>query len=528
MGHAGTNHTAVAALAAMIVWGWMCPYGASACLGLEPSLPPVAQSTGAPLPASGSPAEPPGDRSKTEQTAGRENPSEATEQTQPPGPSQRESGGDRRTLIESLGSAVELFDLVGVSPGDWATLSDGVPWQSGEDPVLLKVLYHLRRSFQPIDLERWAHDLPEEKTLREQPDRFRGEVFRLSGHVVEVSIREIPAEKAAAMQMPRYYRCRMQLEGRAGTAVVFAAAVPQSWFPKLPHSVLADALGVFLKWEGRSPEDPAPVFAARRIAWYPDNPLGRLGMDVGLLDELRPPQVQSDGRSVSPRDVPLEQLRLTAKKRECFFQMLAAAGRAQPGALLQAAEQELARRNEKRFDVAPLFNHPYEHLGRLVVLSGTARQVVPVEVGDAQIAERFGITRYHQIALYTDDSQGNPLIVCVRRLPKGMPTGAGPQFGEYVTVAGFFFGPWAYRRPPRADEPADQFRWQLAPLLIADEPVWHLRPVPQQNPWIGAMVSGVLLAILASVLWAAWRAGKRTVPTLKAVQGGTSGDRHHG
>ncbi len=428
-------------------------------------------------------------------------------------PPETEGGGDRVVSIESFSSAVELFELLGISLGDWATLSDGAAWQSSENSVLFKVLYHLRRSFRPRDLERWARELPTEKLLVEQPDQFRGELFRLSGRVVEVSRLNVPPEKATSMQMSQYYRCRMELEGTADVAEVFAAAVPQSWFPKLPEVVPVRVYGVFLKWSAKGPEGATLVFAARRVAWYPDTLLGKLGMDVGLLDELKPRGVKSDARSISPRDVPLQQLRLSAAKRECFYQMLAAAGRAARGTLLAAARAELARRGAEQFDVAPLFNRPYEHLGQLVVLSGTVRQVIPIEVDEADVVARFGITRYYQMALYTDDSQGNPLIVCVRRLPRGMPTGTGPQYGEYVTVAGFFFGPWAYRRPPRTDEPPDQFRWQLAPLLIADEPVWLLRPTGEQDTWIGVVAGALLIVLLACILWAAWRAGKRNEAT---------------
>jgi len=42
------------------------------------------------------------------------------------------------------------------------------------------------------------------------------------------------------------------------------------------------------------------------------------------------------------------------------------------------------------------------------------------------------------------------VVFCVRELPKGMPMGDGPDYSEYVEVAGFFFKTWAYSPRARA------------------------------------------------------------------------------
>ncbi len=64
--------------------------------------------------------------------------------------------------------------------------------------------------------------------------------------------------------------------------------------------------------------------------------------------------------------------------------------------------------------MVPLFNEPASQRGRLVLLSGSARDVLRVDVPDRDIQERFGIRHYYQVHLFTDDSQGNSLIICVR------------------------------------------------------------------------------------------------------------------
>jgi hypothetical protein len=183
--------------------------------------------------------------------------------------------------------------------------------------------------------------------------------------------------------------------------------------------------------------------------------------------------------------------------------------------LTRAAEQQLEQSGAASSSVVPLFNDPKEQRGRLVMLEGTARRVVRVAV-DAETAARFGFDHYYNLFLVTDDSQGNPLVFCVRWLPEGMPLGDGPGYGERVRVAGFFLKSWAYRPHAAAQTggPEDGLkpRLQLAPLLIGREPVWY----PQQQPaanWLLGLILGGLFALLLLGIWLAlwWygRADKR-------------------
>ena len=229
------------------------------------------------------------------------------------------------------------------------------------------------------------------------------------------------------------------------------------------------------------------------------SPLGDLGVDVSLLDDVKP----------GP---------LTSRSRESFYQILAAVGRAEPGELLATAEADLGRSGRDRFSVVPLFNDPESMRGRLVVLSGTAREVLLVHVPDRDIRDRFGIDHYYQVSLFTEDSQDNPLVFCVRDIPPGMPTGAGPGYAEDVTVAGFYFKPWAYRsRAAVEDEPAEGaskigVSIRLAPLLIGREVQWHPSEVRGNNSMAAAAAAGALLLLVAVVwlvLWLASRGDER-------------------
>ena len=373
----------------------------------------------------------------------------------------------------------ELLHLFGIDQSHFDHVADGVPWRESENELLLKIVFRLPR-FRLTEIEGWARDDLEPAELAEDPEAYRGEIFRLFGRVISLTAVEPPPEVVQLFELSRYYRCEFLLDGQQ-SAVVFARTVPQAWKTDEPIDESAGALGMFLKVGSEDLNRPQPYFVASRIAWHPPTRLGKLGMDVGLFDDLKKRKDR----------------RLTADNRECFYQMLAAAGRAKPGQLLQEANEQLRHSGDESFSVVPLFNQPAEQHGRLVALSGTAREVSRIRVEDEDIQTRFGIDHYYQLFLFTDDSQGNPLVFCVRELPPEMPTGKGPQFGEHVTVAGFFFNTWAYR--------SRQQTGQLAPLLIGRQPVWQPRQGVSSNPVVGVIAGAVFVLLLLGIWLAMWR-----------------------
>jgi hypothetical protein len=134
--------------------------------------------------------------------------------------------------------------------------------------------------------------------------------------------------------------------------------------------------------------------------------------------------------------------------------------------------------------------------------------VIPIRVGDEDVRARFGIDRYYQVFLFTEDSQSNPLLFCVRELPEGMPLGEGFQFAEQVRVAGFFFNTWAYRNRQPGDGVTARTQWQLAPLLIGRDLHWHPAEAPASNPLLGAIAAGLFVVALLGVWLALWRYGR--------------------
>jgi hypothetical protein len=399
-----------------------------------------------------------------------------------------------------ISSPQELLELRGVEPSHYRMLVDGRPVDMNEQEALLRFLYAINK-IDLGDVERWGQTTFSLTRQAAQPNDGRGGFFRVAGRVTGVAIERPLPEVVDRFEMDHYYRCELRLEG-GGTAWVYAVDIPDKWAIDQPMDERASLDGCFLKWRVNDPGPAEPVFAAQRVAWHPPTILGDLEMDVGLFDDVKNREA------------------ILARERECFFQLLAAAGR--------AGINELARRTQdgpprppsppvKRsrlkqlvdsaqtepphdYSVVPLFNDPDKQHGELVALTGTTRSVreVLISVSDPDIVKRFGFDRYYQVELITDDSQGNPLVFCVRELPAGFPQGADVR--ELVRIPGFFFKTWSYRQQ-RLDD-AQPVRRQLAPMLVGRAPLW-LRP--PESPYLKVVSICLFFLAVAGAGWAAWR-----------------------
>lgn len=396
----------------------------------------------------------------------------------------------------------EMFRSLGVDDSFFERLADGGPLELPETESVLRVLFRLRL-FPPAELQRWALAPDKLAEAIVKPELSRGLIFRLRGRVTEVEPIKPDADAAQRYELVRYFRCRLLLDGSNEPVNIYTENVPKEWQDGAEPDASSGAFGVFMKVAGKIDQKPLVVFAAPRVAWYPDNLLGRLGMDVGLLDTVQ------------------NQKPIVAEDREAFYQMLAAAGRAKPGQLIQQAEEDLAntpenwrwrnRQNELEYSVEPLFNEAATQEGRLVELFGAARRVDEIRLDktlDADVIARFGFDHYYTVSLFTDDSQGNPLTFCVLELPEGMPYGNLPHYGETVRIAGFFFKTWSYAVPKLADSslsPAKGKKHQLSPLLIGQSVKWY--PVRKQatNTTASVIFGGLLILIIVLVWIVGWR-----------------------
>ncbi|MCX7426535.1 MAG: hypothetical protein NTW96_13045 [Planctomycetia bacterium] len=385
----------------------------------------------------------------------------------------------------------DLLRQAGIDDSQFARLVDRKPWTPDEDELLEKVMFRLG-SFPLGDVERWARRQIDFKLLAKSPEAERGQFFHLRGRVASIEVIRPPAEVARRFELEAYYRAEFVIDDRPDQqpAIVFTRVVPKAWRNGGKIDQPAGAWAMFLKLAHDAPDRPEPVFAAARIAWHPATLLGKLGMDTGLLDEL------GDRRAI------------VGSERECFYQMLAAVGRARPGELLAAADAGLRATGKDRYSVEPLFNDPAAERGSLVALSGTVRRAVRVRVEDPDIVKRFGIDHYYELYLFTDDSQGNPLVFCVRDLPEDMPSGDGPRYGESVRVAGFFLKSWSYRPGAGPEGERPEHARQLAPLLVGREPVWYPPPGTSSTTLVGAVAGAAFLLVLLGVWLVAWRYGR--------------------
>ena len=395
----------------------------------------------------------------------------------------------------------DLLERFGIDQSQFDRLIDGRPISDGETEALLKIMFRLPQINQ-VNLHQWASRDWTAAGLFEDAESHRGQTFYLAGQVRRVDTHEPLPEVAARFELPRYFRCELVLAESEQPAVVYVRKVPDPWRIGEPVDYRVTGYGLLLKFASETAEQPKPVFVAERLGWHPPTLLGKLGMDVGLFDEIE------------------HQKGLTSRDREAFYQMLAAVGRAKSGQLRRKAQEILkeSEPNQKRsdsdtFSVVPLFNDdPDSQVGRLVVLEGAAKRVARIRINDPDILARFGIDHYYEIALFPHDSQDNPVFFCVRDLPKGMPTGDGPRYAEQVRVAGFYFKKWAYRvdsSDPAAQTDPAKPTLQLAPLLIGRQPVWYPHKAPERNTFAGAIAGGLFVLALLGIWFVLWRLNRR-------------------
>ena len=398
------------------------------------------------------------------------------------------SGGDAvisnsaNGVTRPVATSRELLALFGVGPEQLnAFVDDRIAGTEASD--ILPLLYAARRS-PLVDVERLAHPQGALTELMEDPAAARGMIVRVEGFVRRVE-RLVPDEAARRrFELDAYFRSEMLVKNPPRVVVVYSAFVPEAWKKGEPIDERASVYGFFAgravlrePTENRNDDErDVAVLVARRVASHPATPLGDLGMDVGLFDDVS------------------NRTRLSAEERECFYQLLAALKRADTAELVH-------RKRGDTDDVAPLFNEPDAQKGRLVALEGTAKRAIEVLVDDPEVTRRFGFDRYYEVEIFTDDSQSNPIVFCVLNLPADMPR--GEDITANVRIVGFFLKAWAY---PRGGGGGESRELQVAPLLIARELGYRPLAASDSTGWI---VGGLFIAGLVAVSWLMWRSARR-------------------
>lgn len=383
----------------------------------------------------------------------------------------------------SVANARDLMGVYGIDGNEFKKFWDGRPLGDDETEILLRILSRLK-DCRAADIERWAREPVEVAKLAAAPAVSRGAMFALSGRVVSLDPVQVPPAVAERAGVRQLYRVVLLLDPEKRRAVVYTDRTAGAWSRGHAIGERVALSGMFLKLSASDLSEPLPVLVSPRLAWHPTTLLGNLGMDVALLDDV------TDDKSLEDCD------------REAFYEMLAAAGRAQPGQLLRIAGEELNQSGQRKFSVAALFNEPAKQRGRLVSLSGVARRTVRIPIEDLDIVARFHRDHYYEIDLFPDDSQGNPVVVCVPDLPEGMSPGGPPQYREPIEVAGFFLKTWRYPAVLCDEDRGLQSGKavvQSAPLLIGQTPVRC--PQARSGPTATGMIAGAMLALVMIGVW---------------------------
>jgi hypothetical protein len=359
------------------------------------------------------------------------------------------------------------------------------PLQTGElrgNLPFLELLYRLDK-LPREKVDRWAGRW-------DRQDAKVGQFYSINGTVLRVEKIDVDKNEARRVEIDAFYRAVLKLDpkdskqSQPGSVVVLARQVPGGWFEgESPVGEKVALNGLFLGRgrTGADSEGVEPVFAAERIGWFREGILGRLRFDCGLLDGVR------DGTHVG------------ISERESFYQLLAAVSCAQTGEIVRESRKSLKEAGAVD-SVEPLFNRPAEMRGELVLLRGVVRRAVRVKVGDPDIQSRFGIDHYFELYLYTVDSQGNPLVVCVDRLPPGMATGEGASYRVRIEVAGFFFKRWRYRSVAELAGKNRAVKARLAPLMIGAEPM----VLPEQLAEGDSVMSKITAVVVVLFIVACW------------------------
>jgi hypothetical protein len=405
--------------------------------------------------------------------------------------------------LQGFRSAREMLKYLGVESSEFEGFFQNEPLTPAEEDVLFKLLYLFPR-LGLEDLHRWRKESIDWAAVQENPNDFRGEIFRLRGRAKSLQKMPLIAEVVDRYEFDHYYRIEVQLVDAPVTALICSRTAPANWEAGQPLDEPISADAMFLKLGEEVEGTRQAVFAAQRISWHPEKEnerlgvsssevqLAKLGFDVGLLSDL----TQVNYQGIGPVD------------REPFYALLDALKQAAPGQL-----------PGKRFDepvlIELLENKTLPH-GEPFRVTGNARKIIRVRVDDPDIRQRFGIDHYYQVDFFIPldkaikfgkdrkDRQapiyenGYPATLCLLELPPGMTE--GDNLRQAFQSESIFYKMWSY--PTGSGQ--KQSQRQAAPMFLGRT----LMPVDNSNAPILTMTDIVIagglvgsLVIFGAILW---------------------------
>ncbi|MEX0715611.1 MAG: hypothetical protein WD066_03450 [Planctomycetaceae bacterium] len=373
-------------------------------------------------------------------------------------------------------------------------VEDGTPGVRPEErPALAKLIAHATRLDRPtrdrairrlMSTRREAWNDPEKKfrpltDLATHPSEYRGRPIRVWG-----TIRRI-ARHSATDDLPEHY----------ALSLVPSASEDDSAFAEL--RLVAPRLP-----EGLSPGDDLDV-PALASAWLlklsgggePAEADGGGLVPTMVADELIP--FDTDLAEPILREIRSRRFTILPQERDAYLQSLLQARLVDPSRLEAAADEFLRKRMAERGSNKSLatyeryldaYRQPEAYRGRPVTFRGHARRIAEMEVEENE----YGIDTIYEVWLFTEDSQGNPLVVACTSIPDGIPTGRDlvPAV-ETVEVTGYLLKMTGYGA-------RDTNR--IVPLVVAGRLKWT---IPPESPTVGALwwvlgpITGIVLAAIA-------------------------------
>lgn len=280
-------------------------------------------------------------------------------------------------------------------------------------------------------------------------------------------------------------------------------------------------------------EADGAVALAARVGWFPtDAPLGRLGVDLSAFEgaPVYPIRALTAEKDPTRRREIARTLRWTSADVRPFYETLAAVRRdsRRDEKSVLAPDSRFPSEEEK---VVALFNRPERNQGRVVKLRGRVRRANLVLVDDPDVVAATGVDRYYQLYLFSNDSQGWPLVLCVPELPGDLKTGGGKEYRREIEFVGAFTKTWAYKTSAQRTriaetaqtsqdaeasqgaqsaqnaEPTGPGAWGRVPVLVGRV----VRVVPEEAERPKAPISPTALVVGFALLSAAWVALRRRV-----------------
>lgn len=374
-------------------------------------------------------------------------------------------------------------------------LASGGDWSDRKQGVALRILSRLATAPRQ-SMARW-------QAAAHAPDAVMGRpgLMRVTGRVVSLMRMPLPESEATIYDRDFYDVVRIVPE-QGGSVDVISAGVPEAWQAAAPFDDRMEAVGLAVGpgpiWprpstvaaasDGTAPagaaEPAAILLVAASLAWFPNTPLGALGMDYALFDGV------ADGRGLEPSEA------------DAFYAALAAAGRARPDGLAEAAA---AATPDILTLIDPSRRWVDSHRGEPVAISGVARRATRIAVDSPERRLQLGSDHYWELFVFVETplleidgrvQDSYPVVCCLRSLPEGMPR--GERMTERVDVAGFAFKRYRYLGAEEAIE-------RESPLVIGTRPRWS--PAPPSDATdsaLGWLLGGLAILTVLLLAGSAW------------------------